>query len=79
MYYDDLESHRIEAGLRIKELADLAGVDRTTITRIERHHKSSAETLSKVVTALNDAYFEKRGKTLNPQIVITQKSRFGGS
>lgn len=79
MYYDDLASHRIDAGLRVKELADLAGIDRTTISRVEKHHQSTPETLSKIVTALNDRHYDMRGKTLDFHKVVTKKSRYGGN
>lgn len=78
MYYDDLKAHRETAGMRKAELADAADLDRTTIHRIEKHHRSSVETLSRIVTALNDAYFAPRGMTLDPKQVITTESRYGG-
>lgn len=78
MYYDDLQAHREMAGVRKAELADAANLDRTTVHRIEKHHKSTVETLTRIVNVLNEAYFEARGIALDPKKVVTAKSRYGG-
>jgi len=76
MFIDDLRTFRVRAGLKIAELARLASVDRSTISRIERHQPSTEETLNRIVNCLNDAYYSKKGKPLLHNVVITKTSKY---
>lgn len=71
-YFDDLKTVRERAGIRIATLSRKAEVDRSTISRIEKHHNATPETLHAIVNALNalgcDVIYEK---------VVTTTSKFG--
>lgn len=76
-YIDELQTFRTNAGLRVSELADKAGLDRATIKRVEKHNNCRHETLIKIVNALNDLYYHRTSRLLNAQAIITETSRFG--
>lgn len=74
-YFDTLKTSRERKGIRISKLAKEAGLDRSTITRVEKHHNSTPETLHAIVNALNviDA-----NNPIEYEDVITEVSKFGG-
>lgn len=76
MFYDNLKSHRVAAGLKISELARLTGLGETTVRRIERHDPSTVETLRRIINALNETKFYQN-RNINPDVEITTVSRFG--
>ncbi len=78
MFIDDLTTFRISARLKKTQLANLCGIDRVTVTRIERHDRTTIETAGKIIDVLNEHHFSKNGKTpLNANVVITPRSRYG--
>lgn len=78
-YFDTLKTLRERSGLKIAVLAKEADVDRSTITRIEKHHNSTPETLHAVINALNALNaLKKHGVTIKYEDVITEKSKCGG-
>lgn len=79
MYFDDLTTYRIKARLKQTELASLIGMSRDTVVRIEKHKKSTHETLGKVVDALNAHHFNGIKQPLDEKSVLTNTSRFGNS
>lgn len=74
-YFDSLQTIRERAGVRVSSLAKSAGVDRSTITRIEKHHNSTPETLHSIINALNN---NKSVDTLDYEDVVTETSEYGG-
>jgi len=74
-YFDSLKTIRERAGIRVSVLAKSAGVDRSTITRIEKHHNSTPETLHSIINALNS---NKSVGNLEYEEVVTETSKFGG-
>lgn len=78
MFYDNLTTHRVAAGIKIAELVRLSGVAETTIRRIEKHGASTEETLTKVINALNETKFYSKNP-IDPKKQIKDQSRFGSS
>ena len=74
-YFDSLKTIRERSGIRVSALAKEAKVDRSTITRVEKHHNSTPETLHSIVNALNSLGCNG---TIKYEEVITETSRFGG-
>jgi transcriptional regulator with XRE-family HTH domain len=77
MFYDNLTSHRVAAGIKIAELVRLSGISETTIRRIEKHFSSAEETLTKIINTLNETKFYSKNP-IDPKKEIKNKSRFGG-
>jgi DNA-binding XRE family transcriptional regulator len=77
MFFDDLETYRQAARMTKSKLATESDVSRDTITRIEKHHPSTAITLGKLVDALNTYHFNKIKQPLVEAAVITKTSRYG--
>ena len=78
MYYDNLETHRVAAGLKVAVLSRLADVSASTIKRIEKHEPSTKETLMKLINALNETTKYRTNK-INPQSEIKAETRLGSS
>ncbi|WP_128566313.1 helix-turn-helix domain-containing protein [Methylobacterium crusticola] len=76
-FIDNFQTLREGAGLRKAEVGEAAKVSADTITRVERHKNSSTETLVKLVNALNDLYYNKKGIPIDAFKVVTQDSKFG--
>ena len=76
MFYDNLTTHRVAAGLKIAVLARSSGVSESQIRRIEKHSSSTEETLNALVNTLNEATVYKN-RPINPAVEISEKSRFG--
>lgn len=76
-FFDDCKTFRQRAGLTISELARAAGVDRTTISKIEKHHAARYETLMCVINALNSSHYAANGAAVDPSVVLSMTSRFG--
>lgn len=55
-YLHRCETLRQQAGLSIAKLAQKAGVDRGTVTKIERHQGVMGDKVGSVFKALNDAH-----------------------
>lgn len=80
LYFDDLKTLRERAGIRKSALAKAAGLDRGTITRVEKHHNSTSPTLNAIVNALNTLYYSDKGESpISYDDVVTETSRFGGT
>jgi len=73
-FFDSLETVRERAGVRVSTLAKDAGVDRSTITRIEKHYNSTPETLHSIINALNNY---KSVNDIKYEEVVTEISKFG--
>lgn len=54
VYFNDLRSIRERSGLRVADLARAAHVDRSTISRVERHQGLTLHTALKILDALKD-------------------------
>jgi|JI8StandDraft_1071087.scaffolds.fasta_scaffold201510_4 transcriptional regulator with XRE-family HTH domain len=78
MFYDNLTTHRVAAGIKVAELVRLSGVAETTIRRIEKHEASTEETITKIINALNETKFHSKNP-IDPRKEIKKKSRFGSS
>ena len=74
-YFDSLKTTRERSGIRVSALAKEAKVDRSTVTRVEKHHNSTPETLHSIVNALNSI---GSNSTIKYEEVITETSKFGG-
>jgi transcriptional regulator with XRE-family HTH domain len=74
-YFDSLKTNRERLGIRIAALAKAAGVDRSTVSRIEKHHNSTPETLHAIINALNELGANGR---LSYEDVVSDISKFGG-
>ncbi|MBC8386231.1 MAG: helix-turn-helix transcriptional regulator [Gammaproteobacteria bacterium] len=74
-YFDSLKTIRERSGIRVSALAKEAKVDRSTVTRVEKHHNSTPETLHSIVNALNTI---GSNGTIKYEEVITETSKFGG-
>jgi DNA-binding XRE family transcriptional regulator len=78
-YIDDLKTLRVGAALSRPKLARAAQLHEDTITRIEKRKPCRQQTCIAVVTALNSLHYGGNGKTLDPNRVVTSRSRFGGN
>lgn len=78
MFYDNLKTHRVAAGMKIAELARASGVSDSQIRRIEKHFSSTQETLNLLINALNQTTYYKE-KSISPATQIKSKSKFGGN
>jgi transcriptional regulator with XRE-family HTH domain len=76
-YFDDLKTYRERAGIRIAALARAAGIDRSTVTRVENHKNSTPETLHMIINALNDLYYRNNGALVAYDVVVTLNSKYG--
>lgn len=76
MFYDNLTTHRVAAGMKVAELVRLSLVGETTIRRIEKHEASTEETLTKIINSLNETKFHSKNP-IDPKKEIKKKSRFG--
>lgn len=76
-YFDELKTYRERAGVSIAELARRAEVDRSTVSRAEKHHAIRTDLLVKITNALNDAYYKGNGGPVDFYSMITTRSRHG--
>jgi len=76
MFYDNLKTHRIAAGLTIAKLHLLSGVSVATISRIEKHDPATKVKLVNIIDALNKTDKFKLSP-LDPDTEITATSKFG--
>lgn len=77
-YFDTLRTLREKAGIRLSALAKASGLDRGTISRVEKHENSTPTTLNAIINALNNLHYNKNGAALSYEDVVTEKSRYGG-
>jgi len=75
-YFDDLKTIRERSGIRVSALAKAAAVDRSTVTRVEKHHNATPETLHSIINALNSLGCNG---TIEYEKLVTETSRFGAS
>lgn len=77
VYIDNLKTLREGAGIRKTALATAAGVSRDTVTRVEKHHRSTKETCVSIIHALNKLHYSSNGRPLDPEVEISGVSRHG--
>lgn len=77
-FFDNLKTIRERAGIRVSALAKAAGLDRGTISRIEKHSNSTPPTLHSIVNALNELHYNNGKSPISYNDVVTEISKYGG-
>lgn len=78
-YIDTLKTIRVNAGIRIVDLAKASGLDRGTISRVEKHYSATPETLNAIINTLNKLYYRRIRSVILYDDVVTKVSRYGGN
>ena len=76
-YFDDQRTFRERAGVTRSLLAREADVDRGTVTRSEKHHPCTKESLVRIINGLNKLYYQNNGTGIDPDKVLSERSRYG--
>ncbi len=77
-YVDSFQTLRERAGQRKASVAREAKLSVDTLDRIEKHQNTTRPTLIAAINALNALYYDKAGRPIDPDAVITEQSSFGG-
>lgn len=79
LYFDDLKTLRIRAGLSISKLAASAEVGRNLVGDLENHKKATAEKVWRIFHALNRRYKELGVEELDPNVQLSVVSEYGNA
>jgi len=76
-FVDTFKTLRVGAGLNITKVAKAASLSADTISKIERHINCKKESCHAALNALNDLYYNPKGRPLNVDSLISDKPSTG--
>lgn len=77
-YFHDLKTLRVGAGLKMVQVARAIrpeAMTPDTVSRIEKGGSAPPSTLVAIIHALNALYYDEKGRSLDPEKLISEKPR----